>query len=162
MNVAVIGGSECSKIAYNLAEKLGRLIASQGWVLVCGGLGGAMEAACRGAKSAGGLTVGILPGFDAKSANIYVDVKIPTGLDYARNILVIRSADVVVAVEGKYGTLSEIAFALNEKKKVIGINAWRIKKVINVNSPEEAVKAVKRRIFRANAGLAARETSACR
>ena len=86
-----------------------------------------MEAACQGAKAAGGLTVGILPGHNPKEANRFVDVKIPTGLGYARNLFVVRAADIIIAVDGKYGTLSEIAFAFNEGKSVLGIETWKIK-----------------------------------
>jgi uncharacterized protein (TIGR00725 family) len=94
--------------------------------VVCGGLGGVMAAACRGAKSAGGLTVGILPGEDRAAANPWVDVAIPTGLGEARNALVVRAADVVVAVGGEYGTLSEIALALRAGKPVVGVATWAL------------------------------------
>lgn len=144
MNVAVIGGYKAKKRDYIIAQKLGRLIAKEGWVLICGGREGIMEAVCRGAKEFKGITVGILPGFDDKDANEYVDIKIPTGLGYARNLLVIRSADFVIAVDGKYGTLSELAFALNENKIVLGINTWDIKGVIKVKTPEEAISYIKR------------------
>jgi len=103
-----------------------------------------MEAACRGAKSQGGITVGILPSYDGKDANSYVDIKIPTGLGYARNILVVRAADIVVAVSGHYGTLSEIAFSFNEEKPIIGINTWKIKGIIKVNSAQAAVARIKK------------------
>jgi uncharacterized protein (TIGR00725 family) len=145
MNVAVIGGSVCTKKVYNQALKLGFLIAKEGWTLCCGGLSGVMEAACRGAKSAGGLTIGILPGNSCKDANKYVDVGIPTGLGYARNILVVRAAQVVVAIDGKYGTLSEISFALNEEKLVIGIGTWDIKGIIKAKTPQEALKHIKKK-----------------
>jgi uncharacterized protein (TIGR00725 family) len=110
-------------------------------VLVCGGLGGAMEAACRGASEAGGVTVGILPGDDRSAANRFVEVAIPTGLGEARNALVVRSADALVAVGGGYGTLSEIAFALKAGKPVIGLGSWEIEGVRAVESPEQAVSA---------------------
>jgi uncharacterized protein (TIGR00725 family) len=144
MNIAVIGGSTCSKKIYKQAQELGALIAKEGWTLVCGGLSGVMEAACRGAKGEGGITVGILPGNNCKEANKYVDVKIPTGLGYARNILVVRAAKVVVAIDGKYGTLSEISFALNEGKPVIGIGTWDIKGIIKVKTPGEAINHIKK------------------
>jgi hypothetical protein len=103
-----------------------------------------MEAACKGAKQFGGLTVGILPSFDGKDANNYVDVKIPTGIGYARNILVVRAADAIVAINGKYGTLSEIAFAFNEDKPVFGIDTWDIPRVKKVKTPQEAVEKIKK------------------
>lgn len=102
-----------------------------------------MEAACRGAKEEQGTTVGILPGFDKSTANKFLDVIIPTGLGYARNILVVRACDVIVAVSGKYGTLSEIAFALNEEKVVLGIGTWDIKGVRKVKSPKDAIGRIK-------------------
>jgi len=144
MNVAVIGGSECSKEVYKIAKEAGELIAKERWTLICGGSSGVQEAACCGAKEKGGLTVGILPSSDGHEANSYLDVKLPTGLGYARNILVVRTADVIVAIDGKHGTLSEIAFALNEEKKVYGINTWDIKGVIKVKSPQEAIEKIKK------------------
>jgi uncharacterized protein (TIGR00725 family) len=110
-------------------------------VVVCGGLGGAMEAACRGAKQAGGTTVGILPGTDRSAANPYVDFALPTGLGEARNALVVRAADVVIAVGGGYGTLSEIALALRGGKPVIGLDTWEVEGVQVVPDPEAAVRA---------------------
>ena len=145
MNVGVVGGYRCSKTAYNAAKELGALIAKEEWVLICGGGAGVMEAACRGAKSNGGLTVGILPSYDGHEANPYLDVKIPTGLGYARNILVVRASDIIVAVDGKYGTLSEISFALNEDKTVIGLETWGIKGVVKVKNPQAAVNYIKKR-----------------
>jgi uncharacterized protein (TIGR00725 family) len=144
MNIAVIGGSTCSKKNYQIAKKLGELIAQEGWILICGGRTGVMEAVCKGAKSQGGTTVGILPSIDAKDANPYVDIKIPTGLGYARNVLVVRAADIVIAIDGHHGTLSEIAFAFNEEKKVLGINTWNIKGVIKVKTAQEAIRRIKR------------------
>jgi len=146
LNVAVVGGYECSKKHYKIAQTLGELIAKEGWILVCGGRTGVMEAAAKGAKEKGGLTVGILPSFDAKDANPYIDVKIPTGLGYARNIFVVRAADIIVAVNGKYGTLSEVAFAFNEEKTVIGIDTWDIPGVIKVKTPQEAVAKIKKKL----------------
>jgi hypothetical protein len=144
MNIAVIGGHTCSKRIYKIAKDTGFLIAKEGWILICGGHGGVMEAACLGAKEAGGLTVGILPSFDGKDANPYVDIKIPTGLGYARNILVVRSAQFVIAIDGKYGTLSELSFALNEEKPVLGVETWDIKGVIKVRTPQEAIEKIKK------------------
>jgi uncharacterized protein (TIGR00725 family) len=127
-----------------VAEQVGHELGSRGAVLVCGGLGGVMEAACRGAKEAGGTTIGILPGNDRSAANSYVDLAIPTGLGEARNALVVRAADALVAVGGGYGTLSEIAFALKDGKRVVGLGSWDIRGVEAAASPEAAVEAVLR------------------
>jgi uncharacterized protein (TIGR00725 family) len=110
-------------------------------VLVCGGRGGAMEAACRGAKEADGLTVGILPGSDRSEANPFVDVVVPTGLGEARNALVVGAADVVIAIGGGYGTLSEIALALKAGKRVVGLGTWEIEGVASADGAEAAVAA---------------------
>jgi uncharacterized protein (TIGR00725 family) len=106
------------------AEAVGRLVAEAGAVLVCGGRGGVMEASCRGARSAGGLTVGLLPGVDRDAANPFVDVAIPTGLGELRNGLIVRSADAIVAIGGEWGTLSEIALAAKTGTPVVGIDTW--------------------------------------
>jgi len=111
-------------------------------VLVCGGLGGVMEAACRGAKAAGGITVGILAGVDRSDANGYVDLAIPTGLGEARNAIVVRAGDALVAIGGGYGTLSEIALALRREKRVVGLGTWDVDGVEAVESPEAAIEAV--------------------
>lgn len=124
MNISVIGAGSPTKDGYRLAENIGRRVAERGAVLICGGLGGIMEAAAKGARSAGGITAGILPGCYAGDANPYITVPIVTGMADARNVIVVRSADIVIAVEGKYGTLSEVAIALKIGKPVIGINTW--------------------------------------
>ncbi len=143
MIISVIGAGSCNKEIYCIAEEVGRLIAQKGATLLTGGLGGVMEAASKGAREAGGTTVGILPGFGKEEANPFVDIPIITGLSDARNIIVVRSADAVIAVSGEYGTLSEIAIALKLGKPVIGIKTWdNIKGVIYVNSPEEAIQKV--------------------
>ncbi len=138
--VGVIGGSRPAKAALEAAREVGRLVAGREGVLVCGGLGGVMEAACRGAREAGGLAVGILPGTDPSQANAFVDLPIATGLGYTRNSLVALNADVLIAVDGEYGTLSEIAFGIIYGKKVIGLGTWDIKGVIPARTPEEAVE----------------------
>jgi uncharacterized protein (TIGR00725 family) len=120
---------------------VGRLVAERGAVVVCGGLGGAMESACRGAKQAGGLTVGLLPGSDRSEANAFVDVALPTGLGQARNALVVGAADVVIAVGRGYGTLSEIALALRADKRVVGLDTWEVEGVAPADGPEAAVSA---------------------
>ena len=103
-----------------------------------------MRAACQGARSGGGLTVGILPSRHGKEANKYLDVKLPTGVGYARNVLIVRAADAVVAVAGNHGTLSEISFALCEKKKVYAIESWDIKGVIKAKDPKEVISKIKK------------------
>lgn len=128
MYVAVIGSATCSHEVAALAEAVGREIARAGAVLVCGGRGGVMEAACRGAKSQGGTTVGILPGLDRSEANPYVDIAIVTGLGEARNAVVVRTADAVVAVSGGFGTLSEIGLALKMGRPVVGLGTWDLYK----------------------------------
>jgi uncharacterized protein (TIGR00725 family) len=122
--LGVIGGAECSAESYEIALEVGREIAKNRFALVCGGLGGVMEAACRGAKEAGGITIGILPTSDKRSANPYVDIVIPTGLGHARNVLVVHASDALVAVDGEAGTLSEIAIALKVGRPLVGINTW--------------------------------------
>jgi uncharacterized protein (TIGR00725 family) len=122
--VGVVGSSEPDEQLAAIAEAVGAEIAGRDGVLVCGGLGGVMEATCRGARGAGGLTVGILPGEDRAAANKWVSVAIPTGLGELRNGLIVRAADVLVAIGGGFGTLSEIALALRSGKKVIGLAAW--------------------------------------
>lgn len=145
--IAVIGGSRCSAESTKLAEEVGRELARQGTVLICGGLGGVMEAACRGAHSEGGTVVGILPGNDRKSANPYVTIPIVTGLGYARNSVVVRSAQAVIAIDGSYGTLSEIAYALQDGIPVIGLNTWTLSlngesmnSIIQAQNAQEAVE----------------------
>ena len=146
MTIAVIGGHTCSEEVAQTAETVGKGIARMDATLICGGLSGVMEAACKGAKSAGGKTIGILPGHNKEEANLYVDIPIVTGLGYMRNNLVIKNADIVIAIDGKEGTLSEIAFALQMKKPIIGINTWDIPGVIQVKGAQEAVAWIRRNI----------------
>ena len=124
--IAVVGAGEAPEAVMRRAEEVGAALAANGAVLVCGGLGGVMAAACRGAKSMGGTTVGLLPGRDPGAANQWVDVVVPTGLGEARNALVVGSAAAVIAVDGEYGTLSEIALALRAGVPVIGIGTWSL------------------------------------
>lgn len=138
--LAVVGGNRPEKSFIETAYEVGRAVAEAGAVLVCGGLGGVMEAASRGAKEAGGVTVGILPGGDAAAANRYIDLPVVTGLGYTRNSLVVMNADAVIAVDGEYGTLSEIAFGLVYGRKVIGLGTWDIPGVISASGPREAVE----------------------
>jgi uncharacterized protein (TIGR00725 family) len=138
--IGVIGAGECDAEFGKLAEAVGRGIAEAGAVLVCGGMGGVMEAACRGAKVAGGLTIGILPGPERGGANGYVDIAIATGINEARNLAIIRTADALVAVGGSYGTLSEIGFALRMGKRVIGLKTWDISGIVPARTAEDAVR----------------------
>jgi uncharacterized protein (TIGR00725 family) len=145
--VAVCGSGGAPPADLEAAEAVGRGLAERGALVVCGGLGGTMEAACRGAKSAGGTTVGILPGHDRAEANPYVDVAIPTGLGEARNALVVRAADALIAVGGEWGTLSEIALALRAGRRVVGLGTWELSKggrpvdgIVAAGSPAEAVE----------------------
>jgi uncharacterized protein (TIGR00725 family) len=140
VHVAVIGTGEGPADLLARAEAVGRGLAEGGALVVCGGLGGVMEAACRGAREAGGLTVGLLPGDDRSAANPWVAVAIPTGLGELRNGLVIRAADAVVAVGGAFGTLSEIALALKRGTPVIGLGTWELDApIIRAADPGEAV-----------------------
>jgi len=144
--IAVIGGSQCSKKEARLAEEVGRELARRGAILVCGGLGGIMKAACKGAGSGGGTTIGILPGESRQTANPYVQIPIVTGLGEARNVIVVKSVQAVIAVGGSYGTLSEISHALKNDVPVIGLNTWSLarngrqdKSIIPAQNPVEAV-----------------------
>jgi len=144
--IAVIGGSQCSSQEAKLAETVGRELARRGAALVCGGLGGVMEAACKGASSEGGLTIGILPGENPQAANPYVQIPIVTGIGYARNVAVVKSAQAVIAIGGNYGTLSEIAHALQSDIPVIGLNTWSLSRngqpdesIVLAQNPTEAV-----------------------
>jgi uncharacterized protein (TIGR00725 family) len=143
--VAVVGPGDATPAEVESAELIGRGIAQRGDVLVCGGLGGVMAAACRGAAHAGGTTVGILPGPDRTAGNQWLTVAIPTGLGELRNGLVVRAADAVVAVGGAYGTLSEVALALKTGVPVIGLRTWEIEGIEVVDSPERALEAIQRR-----------------
>ncbi len=147
MFVAVIGSASCSQEVAARAEAVGQEIARRGAVLVCGGRGGVMEAACRGAKAEGGTTVGILPGADRGEANRYVDIAIATGMGEARNAIVVRTADAVVAVSGGYGTLSEIGLALKIGRPVVGLGTWELQQagqsvaaVVQATTPAQAVE----------------------
>jgi uncharacterized protein (TIGR00725 family) len=137
--VAVVGPSEATAEEMEQAEAVGRLLAESGAVVVCGGLGGVMEAAARGAATAGGAVVGLLPGLDRAEANPHVTVAITTGMGEMRNALVVRAADAVIAVGGAYGTLSEIAFALRTGVPVVGLATWALDDVVDASDPAAAV-----------------------
>jgi uncharacterized protein (TIGR00725 family) len=138
--IAVIGGRKVEKSLLREAECVGRLLAKRNAILVCGGLGGVMEAVSKGMNSEGGLTVGILPQDHKEKANAFVDVPIATGLGVGRNVIIARATDAVIAVGGGYGTLSEIAFALQMGKPVVGISTWDVKGVHSATDAEDAVK----------------------
>jgi uncharacterized protein (TIGR00725 family) len=148
IKISVIGGSKVDTDIYQLAYRVGREIARKEAVLICGGLTGIMEAACKGAKKEGGLTIGILPTQNENDANEYVDIVIPTGMGYARNVSIILSAHAVIAINGSYGTLSEISYTLTYKKPIIGLKTWDAQPYYSENTPfiiraetaEEAVR----------------------
>jgi len=145
--VAVIGGETPPAEAMVLADEVGRRLAEAGAAVVCGGLGGVMEAVCRGAHRAGGLTIGILPTGRRSDANSDVDVAIPTGLGVARNVLVVMAGHAVIAIDGSFGTLTEIAHALELRKPVFALGSWDLdsadidpERYVRVKTPEEAVR----------------------
>ena len=143
MQIAIVGGGACSPEVRGAAKRLGQIIASHGHVLICGGLGGVMEAACCGAREAGGLCVGILPG-EKEEANSYIDVTIATGMGHARNVIIVKSADLVIALPGEMGTLSEMALAMKMNKPVISLNSWEICGAFQVEDPEEVAELLDR------------------
>lgn len=141
--VSVIGGRDCNSKVEQLAHNLGKKLTKVANILVSGGLKGTMVAACKGFKAGGGVTIGILPGYDKNDANPYVDIVIPTGLGLARNVLVVKAADAVVALPGSAGTLSEVAYCLQFGIPVISLNSWDVEGVIKVKTVDEAVRKVK-------------------
>lgn len=141
--IGVIGARECPQSSLDLAYEVGRKIAEYGYGLVSGGMMGVMEEASRGCREAGGLSVGIIPGDDPSVANPYLDIIIPTGMGILRNLLIVRSASGLIAIDGKYGTLSEIAYALQVGKPVAGLSTWDIsEEIVKVNSAKEAVETI--------------------
>ena len=147
LQISVIGSGEATPEAIRLAEEVGRELGKRGVTVVTGGLAGVMEAASRGAKEAGGTTIGIIPGSDPAEANPYVDIPICTGIGYARNVIVVRSGRAVIAIAGAFGTLSEIAHALGDNIPVIGLNTWSFsrngqidEKIILARDPKDAVE----------------------
>ncbi len=141
--IAVVGGHSCTSEVEQIAQKLGKKLAKVADILVTGGLSGTMKAVCQGFKTGGGLTIGIIPSYDKSDANEFVDIVIPSGLGLARNVVVVKSADVVVALPGEVGTLSEIAYCLQFGIPVISLGSWDIKGVIKVKTADEAIKKVK-------------------
>ena len=141
--IGVIGAGSCSPEIYELAREVGREIGRRGHVLVCGGLGGVMEAACRGAKEVGGLTVGILPSSSTREANPWVDVAIATGMGEARNVIIVHTCEGLIAVSGGWGTLSEIAIALKVGKPVVSLRSFTpSSSLIEAKDPREAVEVL--------------------
>lgn len=140
--IGVIGAGKCSGRMKTQAEEVGKAIASEGGVLVCGGLGGVMEAAARGAKAENGTTIGILPGERKNDANEYIDFPIVTGIGEARNLVIIKTSDAVIALPGKFGTLSEMAFCMKLGKPLVSLSAWNISE--DIEKFDDPVKAVKR------------------
>ena len=137
--MAIVGAAEASPTEIATAEEVGRLLARAGAIVVCGGRGGVMAAGCRGASEAGGTAVGILPGLDRAAANEWVTIAIPTGLGELRNGVIVRAADAVIAIGGAYGTLSEVALALQRGVPVLGLGTWEIEGIKAVDSPADAV-----------------------
>lgn len=139
--IGVIGAANASEEEKRTSEEVGVLIAKGDCFLLCGGMGGVMEAACRGAKSAGGTTIGILPGPEASSANRFIDIPIVTGMGEARNVIVAKSSHSIIAIGGSFGTLSEISFALKSGIPVIGLDTWDVsEEIIKCETPEQAVR----------------------
>jgi len=158
--VGVIGGRDCTPAEGRLAYELGQGIAREGWVLVCGGMGGVMAEACRGARQAGGVTLGILFGDSRAEGNPYLSYSIVTGMGEARNVLVVKSCHAVVAVAGAFGTLSEIALANNAGIPVIGLHSWCVDPAQNrgqsvyhaeADTPQQAVRLVRELLSRTTA-----------
>lgn len=139
--VGVIGAGTCSKKICNTAEEVGKYIAKAGAILICGGLGGVMESAAKGAKENAGTTIGIIPGERREDANPFIDFPIVTGFGEGRNLVVIRTSDVIIALPGKYGTLSELAFCLKLEKPVVSLGTWDVsERVVKAKDTKEAVK----------------------
>ena len=150
--IGVIGAGVATSEQSETAAEVGRLIARRGWHLVCGGLGGVMEAAARGAHEAGGVTIGLLPGNYREAANPFITVPIATGLGEGRNLLIVRTSDLLIAIGGRYGTLSEIALALKTGKPLIGLDSWDIPGMVRASSPEDAVRHARKQLHQKNRG----------
>ncbi len=145
--IAVIGGGDPPPRAMELAEEVGRELASRGAMVVCGGMRGVMEAVCRGAKAAGGTTIGILPGNEPVTANDFIDIPIMTGMGYARNVIVVKTGRAAIAIDGAYGTLSEIGHALGDGIPVIGLETWQLPhrsdlplNLVHADTPKDAAE----------------------
>jgi len=137
--IAVIGGNAVDHETYQIAYSVGKIIAENGYYLLCGGLGGVMEAAAKGACENNGTTIGILPGTNTNDANPYISLPIVTGMSTARNVIIARTCDIAIAIDGKYGTLTEIAYCLEFGKKVLGYKTYAIEGVIRINEPKDII-----------------------
>jgi uncharacterized protein (TIGR00725 family) len=144
--IAVFGGRIVGKDLYAETVEIGRLMAEENWLVFCGGGTGVMEAVARGVKKGGGICIGILKGTNLKEGNPYLTLPIKTGLGVARNALLAYNCDAAVAIDGQYGTLSEIAYAMQLEKPVVGLHSWDIDNLNNVNSPHEVIKFIKENI----------------
>ena len=150
ITISVIGGHDIDQKVEQLAHDIGKIIAEVGAVLVCGGLDGAMSAASRGAKEAGGTTIGILPGLDKEDANEYIDIALPSSIGFARNAMVACSADIIVALPGSHGTSSEISYGIVYKRPIIDLGEWNRKEMIKVNDVKEAREKIEEIIAKLN------------
>ena len=157
MFIGIIGGNTCSASVARIAEDIGRMLAERGATVICGGLGGVMEAACKGARQAGGRTIGILPGNSAADANPYVEIPIVTGMSDARNVIIIKSSQAVIAIDGEFGTLSEIGHALRRGVPVVGLDTWSLAKEERGNASilvaENGAEAVEKALAAAGTGV---------
>ena len=166
MIIAVIGAGSPSEEVYGMAQQVGAELARHGATVICGGLSGVMEAVCKGAKSEGGATIGVLPGSDPAAANPWVDIPICTGLGHARNVIIVKTGRAVIAVGGAYGTLSEIGHALAEQAPVIGLHTWELARdgvaepsLIVADNPKDAVdKAIEAARIRTATSPVARQS----
>jgi uncharacterized protein (TIGR00725 family) len=140
--VGIIGGNAPDALSLKNAERMGELIARNGYILVNGGMKGVMEASARGAKNAGGFVIAITPGKSRDEGNLFSDIVIPTGLGYMRNPLVVLNSDIVVAIDGSYGTLSEIAYCKIYNRTVFGLNTWPIEGVVPLATPEAVMDKI--------------------
>ena len=146
ITISVIGARKAPHRVEQIAHDVGEIVANSGAVLVCGGLSGVMEAAAKGAKEAGGLTIGLLPGKDKKDANPYIDIALPTSIGFARNACVACSADIIIALPGSYGTTSEICYGLVYDRPVIDLGNWNIKGMIKIKGVAELEDVLKKHI----------------
>ncbi|HID40135.1 MAG TPA: TIGR00725 family protein [Calditrichaeota bacterium] len=145
--IGVIGAGTCNQNIYLTAYEVGKEIGKRGYGLICGGMGGVMEASAKGCQENGGLTIGIIPHKNKEEANPYLDIVIPTGMGIMRNLLIVRSAAVLIAIDGRYGTLSEIAFALQIGKPVIGLQTWEVStEIIDASDAIDAVQKATERV----------------
>ena len=150
ITISVIGGHDIDSNVEQIAHDIGEIIAKVGAIMVCGGLDGAMKAACRGAKEAGGTTIGILPGLDKEDANEYIDIALPSSIGFARNAMVACSADIIVALPGSHGTSSEISYGIVYKRPIIDLGNWGRKEMIKANDVKEAREKIEEIIAKLN------------